>query len=387
MIIIFQGKIFIKLFCIGFVCLLSLCGNGFAQAQDNIEAKQQLKKLKVKIKNLQSSLGKTQKKQSSALKELRRAEKQIATASKILRSTLSQLKTKQKELLNLRRQQTGLEANRRLQKEALAEQLKSAYINGKQEYLKLLLNQQNPEKLGRMLVYYDYMNKARSKQVKALQSTLKSLSNIDSKISTEIRELNILKQSKEGETKRLIKLQGKRKALVAKLTKEIAFKNDELTELEINAQELQQLIDSVRETIENMDFSQPLEGLKKLKGKLKWPTAGKQIRRFGSTNQGQKSSGVLISAKEGSEINSIHHGRVVYSDWLRGFGLLMILDHGKGYMSLYGYNQSLYKEVGDWVEAGEAVATLGQSGGQKVPGLYFELRYQGKPVNPKRWFK
>jgi len=366
---------------------LSLGENSFTYAQDNVEAKQQLKKLKVEIKNLQSSLGKTQIKQSSALKELRRAEKQIATASKILRSTLSQLKKKQKELGSLRYQQTDLEANRTIQKKALAEQLKSAYINGKQEYLKLLLNQQNPEKLGRMLVYYDYMNKARSKQVKALQVTLKNLSNIDNKISREIQKLNILKQSKEGETKQLVRLQSKRKALVAKLTQEIAFKSDELTELEINAQELQQLIDSVRETIEDMDFSQPLEGLKKLKGKLKWPTKGKQVRRFGAINQGQKSSGVLISAKEGSEINSIHHGRVVYSDWLRGFGLLMILDHGKGYMSLYGYNQALYKDVGDWVEAGEAVATMGQSGGQKVTGLYFELRYQGKPVNPKRWFR
>ena len=135
-----------------------------------------------------------------------------------------------------------------------------------------------------------------------------------------------------------------------------------------------------------MDFTQPLEGLKKLKGRLSWPSRGKQIRRYGSLNQGQRSTGVLIAGTEGNDINSIHHGRVVYSDWLRGFGLLLIIDHGKGYMSLYGYNQALYKDVGDWVEANETIATLGQSGGQKQPALYFELRHQGKPVNPRRWF-
>ncbi len=350
-------------------------------------AKQELQQLKGKIKKLQSSLSKKRKQQSSALKKLRSSEKKIATASKILRSTLRQLSKKERELKKLHKKQKNLEADKKIQKQALAEQLRSAYINGKQEYLKLLLNQQEPDELGRMLVYYDYMNKARSKQVKQLQTTLSELRNIDLAIQKEIRKLNLLRQSKESETKQLKKLKRKRKQLVDALGKEIATKSDELTELEINAQELQQLIDSVRETIEEMDFSQPLEGLKRLKGKLHWPSKGKQIKRYGSLNQGQRSSGVLIAGKEGNDINAIHHGRVVYSDWLRGFGLLLIVDHGKGYMSLYGYNQALYKDVGDWVEANEAIATLGQSGGQKQPALYFELRHQGKPVNPKKWFK
>ncbi|MCF6193358.1 MAG: peptidoglycan DD-metalloendopeptidase family protein [Kangiellaceae bacterium] len=377
-----------KLFFFIFTYLvLYSSGLSSKQSSENEVAKQELVQLKDKIKSLQTSLSKTRKKQSTALKQLRRAEKKIATASKILRSTLSQLNKKQRDLTKLHSQQEKLEQNKNVQKEALAEQLRSVYINGKQEYLKLLLNQKDPEKLGRMLVYYNYMNKARSDQVNALQSTINDLNNVDNRIQNEIQKLNLLKHSKESETKQLVKLQTKRQALVAKLSLQINFKSDELTELEINAQELQQLINSVRETIDEMDFSQPLEGLKQLKGKLRWPTKGKQIRRFGSKYQGQKSSGVLIASKVGNDINAVHHGRVVYADWLRGFGLLLILDHGKGYMSLYGYNQSLYKDVGDWVEAGEVIATLGQSGGQKVPGLYFELRHQGKPVNPKRWFR
>jgi len=367
--------------------MLAFSESESSTAQENVKAEQELKQLKGKIKTLQSILSKKRKQQSSATKKLRSSEKKIATASKILRSTIRQLKQKESALTKLRKKQKYLEFDKTEQKKALAEQLRSAYINGKQEYLKLLLNQQNPEKLGRMLVYYDYMNKARSKQVNELQETLSELKNIDLAIQKEIRQLNILKQSKESETKQLTKLKNKRKKIVEALVKEIASKSDELTELEINAQELQQLIDSVIETVDEIDFTQPLEGLKKLKGKLKWPTKGKQIRKYGSLSQGQRSSGVLISGEEGKEINSIHHGRVVYSDWLRGFGLLLIVDHGKGYMSLYGYNQALYKDVGDWVEANEAIATLGQSGGQKQAGLYFELRHQGKPVNPRKWFR
>lgn len=350
-------------------------------------AKQELEQLKGKIKSLQSTLSKKRQQQSSALKKLRSSEKKIATASKILRSTINQLSKKEKELNKLHIKQKNLEANKKTQKEALAEQLRSAYMNGKQEYIKLLLNQQDPDELGRMLVYYDYMNKARSKQVLELQTTLNELNNIDRVINKEIQSLNLLRQSKESETRQLTKLKNRRKKFVEALGKEIASKSDELTELEINAQELQQLIDSVRQTIEEMDFTQPLEGLKKLKGKLRWPTKGKQLRKYGSRNQGQRSSGVLIAGKEGKEINSIYHGRVVFADWLRGFGLLLIIDHGKGYMSLYGYNQALYKDVGDWVETDESIAALGQSGGQKQPALYFELRHQGKPINPRRWFK
>lgn len=359
----------------------------YQSSVEDEKAKQELVELKSRIKTLQSSLVKTQKKQSNALKNLRTTEKKIATASNILRSTLTQLKSKQRALAKLNRQQKTLEIDKQKQKQALAEQLKSAYVNGKQEYLKLLLNQQDPDELGRMLVYYDYMNKARTVQVNALQKTLNSLNNIDLEISKEIKKLNVLKRSKENETKQLLRLQSKRKELVAKLTSEVTLKSDALTELEINAQELQALIDSVRETIDSMDFSQPLNGLKNFRGKLNWPVKDNKIRNFGSKNQGQKSSGILISGEEGEEINAIHYGRVVYSDWLRGFGLLLIVDHGKGYLSLYGYNQALYKDVGDWVEEGEAIATLGQSGGQKVSALYFELRRNGKPINPKRWFR
>ncbi|MDQ7049967.1 MAG: peptidoglycan DD-metalloendopeptidase family protein [Enterobacterales bacterium] len=345
----------------------------------------ELSQLKNKIKTLQASLKSKRKQQSKAIVQLKRAEKKIATAAKILASTKRQLKSKEKSLKNLHKKQKRLKKQKKNQKEALAQQLRAAYMNGNQAYLKMLLNQQDPEKLGRMLVYYDYMNKARSKNLSKLKTTLTDIKKVDYSIQREIRRLKILKQSKINESKKLAQLKQQRQRLVKALSKEIVNKTDQLTELEINAEELQLLIDSVRETIDEMDFTQPLEGLKKLKGRLNWPVQGHLLRSFGSLTQGQRASGILISGKEGNEVTSVYHGRVVYADWLRGFGLLLILDHGQGYMSLYGYNQSLYKEVGDWVEAGEAVATLGQSGGQNKPALYFELRHQGKPINPKKW--
>jgi septal ring factor EnvC (AmiA/AmiB activator) len=176
--------------------------------------------------------------------------------------------------------------------------------------------------------------------------------------------------------------------IVEQLTKEINTDNKKLEDLEISQKELEQLIESVQETLANIDFSQPLEGIKHLKGKLKWPTKGKHIQKYGSRlTGGLRSNGVIIKADEGSAVKAIHYGRVVYADWLRGFGLMLIIDHGKGYMSLYGYNQALYKQVGDWVEVDETIAIVGQSGGRKESALYFELRSKGKPFNPKRWFR
>lgn len=352
------------------------------------QAKQELLQIKKDIESLQKNLKTKQRQQSKAITRLRNSEKQIATATKILRSTNRQLINKDQELRKLRRQQKNLEANKQQQKAALAAQIKSSFVSGRQEYLKLLLNQEDPEALGRMLVYYDYMNKARTEKVAKLQQTIIDLENVDKAIQQEIIDLNLLKKSKEEETARLKNLKAKRQKLVNALAKEIKTKTAKLSELKVNEKELQELIDSVREALDKIDFTQPLNGLRSLRGKLSRPTSGKTTRRYGSElAEGLKSNGIIIGSKEGNAVNAIHHGRIVYADWLRGFGLLVIIDHGEGYMSLYGYNQALYKQVGDYVEAGESIATVGQSGGQQSPGLYFELRHQGKPFNPRRWFR
>lgn len=353
---------------------------------ENQQVKNELQQLKQQIQQIEKNLKTKLDQQNKATKQLRSAEKKIATASKILKTTNRQLNEKNQHLSELNRQQKNLQSNKAAQKKALAQQIKAAYINGQQEYLKMLLNQQNPETLGRMLVYYDYMNKARIAKVDNLQKTLKELETIEKTISQEINQLNILKKSKQAETEKLLKLKQKRQQVVNQLNKAVDTDSKKLKELQTNQKELQKLINTVQDTLDKIDFSQPLDGIKHLRGKLKWPASGKHIQKFGiQLAAGLKSKGVVIKANEGDSVKSVHYGRVVYADWLRGFGLLLILDHGKGYMSLYGYNQALYKQVGDWVESGETIATVGQSGGRNESALYFELRHQGKPFSPNNW--
>jgi len=152
-------------------------------------------------------------------------------------------------------------------------------------------------------------------------------------------------------------------------------------------QQLEDLLSSVEEAIADLDLPEATTPIKQLKGKLPWPTQGEIVRNFGSrdTSSGSRWKGVLIRAKEGNEVHAIHYGHVVFADWLRGFGLLLIIDHGNGYMSLYGHNQSIYKQTGDWVASNEVVSSVGNSGGRDNTGLYFEIRRNGKPQNPKSW--
>ncbi len=186
----------------------------------------------------------------------------------------------------------------------------------------------------------------------------------------------------------MLSLKEKRKKEVAALKRSISTQGKQLSNLRENEEELEVLLKQMQKALAEIIQQQNLDGLGKVKGKLAWPLKGRLLLNYGERiNQGIRSNGIRISGREGQEIAAVHHGRVVFSDWLRGFGLLVILDHGKGYMSLYGNNQSLYKDVGDWVEAGELIATVGQSGGQRTPGVYFEIRYQGKASNPMRWIK
>jgi len=153
--------------------------------------------------------------------------------------------------------------------------------------------------------------------------------------------------------------------------------------------QLERLLDAVEQSIANLEIPSDYRPFHKLKGKLHWPTKGKISKRFGSSRSGSnlRWQGVTLTAKEGSEVNAIHHGRVVFADWFRGSGLLIIIDHGDGYMSLYGHNQSLLIEPGDWVTVGEQIATVGNSGGKKHAGLYFEIRHKGQPTDPRHWCK
>ncbi|MCO7225178.1 murein hydrolase activator EnvC [Pleionea sp. CnH1-48] len=360
----------------------------FVFAAEEKQTREELEQVKKQIQSVQKRLGKKRKQYDAAVVSVKKSEQQISSAAKILRSTQRQIKKERKLLTEQKSKQRRLRKQRDEHQVLLMRQLRAAYLNGHQEYVKLLLNQQQPEKLGRVLVYYDYLNKARTKTIMQLGNTISELLVVEQDIQKRLAELNVLEASQKEEKSRLLGLKKKRQVAVKKLSSSISSQGKRLARLRENEVELESLLNQMRKALEEILQQQSLSGLKSVKGRLSWPVKGKVTTRFGQkSSQGLKSNGIQITAPEGREVAAVYHGQVVFADWLRGFGLMTIVDHGDGYMSLYGNNQSLFKEVGDWVEAGELIATVGQSGGHNVSGLYFEIRHQGQAKNPLRWVR
>lgn len=298
----------------------------------------------------------------------------------------------------------------------LAGQIRAAYAMGQQEKLKLLLNQQDPALSSRMMIYYGYFNKIRLKKMAEIEAYINQLDQLKLQQNNETERLEYDLEKKKLEQAALDNLKSKRNKLLDQLTNDFSSNEQQLSQLIESENKLKNLIDTLRDKDEstfsswieqNETFSEPKEdstGLAEnsfnstgnstkeadidfsaLKGKLPWPVKGKLAKHTGNVDVEAIRDGVLIDASEGAEIHAVTKGKVVYSEWLRGYGLLMIIDHGKGYMTLYAFNQSLYKRAGDWVQTGDVVASVGQSGGRTHSGLYFGIRKNGKPVDPLEW--
>ncbi len=371
-----------------FLCITLLFFTSSVLA-DKTKTEQELQQLQKAIAAVKDKLSKNQQQQSKAEKRLSDADKKLSSASKNLRDTRNSITNKQSELKNLKKEQTTKQIEAQQQKVLLANQLRSAYKSGNEEYLKLLLNQEDPAKVTRMLKYYDYLNKARIENIQALQNNLKRLNEIELAINSNILDLQSLQQSQEQQRSNLLTLKKEQQSALAQLKTDYSSNNQRLSKLRRNEQELQKLLSQLEETLKNFSPPQSLNGLANFKRKLNWPLKGNLLHRFGTSklNSSLKWNGIMINSKEGKEVQAIQQGRVVFADWLRGFGLMTIIDHGKGYLSLYGHNQSLLKNPGDFVEAGEPISTVGQSGGFPQSALYFEIRHNGKPQNPLQWIK
>ncbi|MFT5521369.1 MAG: septal ring factor EnvC (AmiA/AmiB activator) [Enterobacterales bacterium] len=348
------------------------------------------------LSELQKKIGKLQKNQAknrtSLTKEqqaLKGTDVLIGKSSKSLDNTRTKLRKSRSNLSSLIAQRKHLNKDKTKQQKALADQIRAAYAGGKQEYLKLLFNQEDPSKLGRTLVYYEYLNKARAEKIEDLNTTLEKLVLVEIEITSEQKQLVALESELEQENTRLAGLKDKRQQAIFALNRSFKNNSKRLKEWHQNESDLISLLDALKQTVAKMIPEESLNGLSSLRGKLNWPVKGQVKESFGRPRGSDQIrwSGVLISAKEGAPVSAIHHGRIVYSDYLRGFGLITIIDHGNGYMSLYGHNEALYKQPGDWVEAGEQVATVGQSGGYPSTGLYFEIRLKSKALNPVRFIR
>ncbi|MFT6645796.1 MAG: septal ring factor EnvC (AmiA/AmiB activator), partial [Patiriisocius sp.] len=273
------------------------------------------------------------------------------------------------------------------QQKQIALQIRAAYEMGQQPYLKVLLNQQDPQKIERMMAYYSYITDARQAEITSYEETITQLANLGQLITEQNQSL--LDQRVQLRTQQsglLTARQGKQQVLVL-LNQEIRSTGNELERRLADRQQLDDLLNRITASIANLASQTDTRPFAEMRGDLLLPVAGHVRQKFGARRYEGKLrwNGLLIEAKEGEPVHAIHYGRVVFSEWLRGFGLLMIVSHGNGYMSLYGHNQVLYRETGDWVAAGETIASVGNTGGQSDFGLYFEIRSAGKPFDPQLW--
>jgi septal ring factor EnvC (AmiA/AmiB activator) len=407
-----------------------------AMADDRAQTQQQIEATRQDIAELKKVLTQLQEQRADVQKDLRGTETEMGKLEKQVDALQQQLKKTESELQRLETEKKKLQSSRTEQQKLIGIQARAAYQSGRQEYLKLLLNQQNPEQFARTLTYYDYLSQARLDQLKAFNETLRQLAGVEKDIEMQQAQL-LVQQSALGQQRdELEQVHKERQAALAKLNGDFKARDQKLQQRQQDQADLQKVLATIEETLARQarEAREAEEARRKAllaqqeeerrqreaalaanappppprkqvpevrvstgetfggafasaRGKLPWPVDGRLLARFGEAREDERTrwDGVMISAAAGSAVHAVHGGRVVFADWLRGAGLLVILDHGDGYLSLYGHNQTLLKNAGDVVKAGETISTVGTSGGQDTPALYFAIRQQGRATDPAQW--
>ena len=376
-----KPRSFLALPLIGLICF-SLSFYGFADHHQESE----LKQLKRTISALEKKL-QTQRQEKSQLQtQIELIEIDSNQLSQNIRNLQAKITSASLKLKKLSAEKDSLEQRIDNQRHAIAQHIRSAYKTGNEEPLKLLLNQQNPQTLARTLKYYDYLLQARSQKVTEFTANINQLEITAADIKTTKASLANSKKSLEADRKKLARKVKQREKILTILNKSLVADNSKLAEYQKQRKQLEKLIESVNQAAKKIAPANDYPAFTSMKGKLKWPLKGKLSKRFGTPRGGDLHwEGWLISTPSGTAIKAIYYGRVVFSNYLRGFGLLVIIDHGAGYMSLYAHNQELMHETGDWIQSGDLIARAGNTGGLVNPALYFEIREDGIPVNPKTW--
>jgi len=354
---------------------------------DEEKTREKLQQLEAEIKRITAEISDASNRQNKLQDQLRQAEIKQGTLQREIKENKKALKARAKELAELEQQRREQEQARDRQQARIALELKTAWQMGRQGQIKILLNQENPHTVARSLAYYRYFFKARNTLVEQYRKTLRELETLQNRIDTTLAELDARGQTLEQQQTDLTTAQASRKQAVAKLSDSISSKSTQLKRKEQDRQQLEDLLQAIGEAVVDLVVPDDYQKFKKARGQMPWPVAGKPSNQFNRPrNEGKmRWQGITITAPEGTTVKAIHHGRVVYADWLRGSGLLLIIDHGDGYMSLYAHNESLLREVGEWVTVGAPISTVGNSGGEEKFALYFEIRHAGKPVNPSKW--
>jgi septal ring factor EnvC (AmiA/AmiB activator) len=359
--------------------ILAVIGAGTVQALEDPKAKAaELEQLRTRMQTLRKELDADRNRQGGVQSELRESELRVGEVAGRLRDIDTRMQQTRTRLQDLQGRESGLQARIAEERAGLAGQVRAAYMLGRQEQLKLMLSQEDPARLGRVLAYHDYLNRIRVTRINRVREQVDALAALEREIGAELDTLTALRTTQQAERDQLEAVRAERATLLAGINADIHSKDRALTGLAADEARLKKVLAAIEAalTAPEQAAAAPFASLK---GRLPWPVSGH------APKPAQARRGLIIAAPTGSEVRAVAHGRVAFAEWLRGFGLLLIIDHGGGYMSLYGHNQSLYKETGDWVDAGDLIAGVGDSGGQTRSGLYFEIRHRGQPIDAKAW--
>jgi septal ring factor EnvC (AmiA/AmiB activator) len=367
--------------------LLAAALAGPAAAQDRHRTEAELKAIASQIEQVQQQVRRDAVERDRLSRDLRGAEESVSTA----RGELSRLRSERAERTAARARLQADRHERQLAlaraRDSLAAQIRAAYILGRDEPLKLLLNQKDPAQAGRTFAYYGYFGRMRATQIAEIEDNIHKIDDLEHKIDDEDQELARLESAQKDQVGKLEQARQQRGKVLASLEQESKSRTQSLARLQRQQAALEKLLKDLNKALQRFPVDAN-DAFAKLRGQLAWPVEGKLVARYGETRAGGiKWNGVLIQADRGTPVRAVYQGRVAYADWLPGLGLLLILDHGNGYLSLYAHNERLYKAAGATVRAGDTIAGVGDSGGRSEDELYFEIRRAGKPVDPRPWFK
>ncbi len=370
--------------------LLSLAGVGHAdEVTREQETQAKLKALKAQIAQVQRDIEKRQGEKSALSARLREAEIEIGELDQSLSKIEADIAAELPKLEQLDRERDQLRSEVAREEATMGEEMRNLWALRQGGGLKILFGDQNPDQMARNLAFYRRLLESRGASIERFKGLLDEVARNAEAIRASQERLAQRRAELEAQRDRANALQAQRRGTLKEIERSLTTDSARITKLEAETQQLAKLLEELRKTLAELDTPASYKPFTQARGQMIFPAEGKPSNRYGATrNTGNlKWRGWMIPAREGSDVRAIHHGRVVYADWLPGQGLLLIIDHGEGYLSLYGHNRSLQREVGDWVRPGETIARVGASGGYGSPGLYFEIRSKGDTVDPGKWLK
>ncbi|MEZ5531557.1 MAG: peptidoglycan DD-metalloendopeptidase family protein [Steroidobacteraceae bacterium] len=373
--------------CLSMLTLLAAAAAGAQTAREAARAESDLKAVKSEIAKIADQVKRDSVDRNKLTRNLRAAEVSVADARTELARLRRERAARADKRAALARDRAGRVAALEAEQKALGGELRRAYLIGREEPLKLLLNQEDPARAGRMFAYYSYFGRARAERIASIETRVAEIAALDAQLGAEETRLTELESEQQSQVQRLEAARTDRSRALAALEAEARSRKATLTQLRAEQDALEKLVRDLRRALEQYPVDAKA-AFAKLRGKLQWPAAGRIVANFGAVRAGAiKWDGVLIATERGAPVRSVASGRIAYADWLPGLGLLAIVDHGGGYLSLYGHNDQLYKAVGERVAPGDTIAAAGDSGGRSRPELYFEIRRGGKPIDPRPWFR